>query len=84
MTQRRLLASNRIVDGDGYMDQVFRSWAGLVADSLPITGEGSPEGVVIAPQFSLYLDVLGAAGSIQYRKMLPSVSGDKSKGWLAV
>jgi len=29
-------------------------------------------------------DSTGSAGSIQYRKMLPDIGGDRSQGWLLV
>ena len=56
----------------------------VAALSIPITGTGSPEGVVEAVQFSLYLDSAGSAGSIQYRKMQPEIAGDRRRGWVAV
>jgi hypothetical protein len=66
------------------MEQPFRQFTQEAALSIPITGAGSPEGVVEAVQFSLYLDTTGSAGSIQYRKMQPEIGGDRSKGWIAV
>lgn len=73
-----------IVEPDGTMAQPFRQFTQEASLSIPITGSGSPEGVVEAVQFSLYLDTAGGAGSIQYRKMQPDVAGDRTKGWVAV
>jgi hypothetical protein len=66
------------------MEQAFRQWTQDASLSIPIVGAGSPEGVVEARQYSLYLDTTGSAGSIQYRKMQPDVLGDRSKGWVLV
>jgi hypothetical protein len=40
--------------------------------------------VVEARQYSLYIDANGSTGSIEYRKMQPSIAGDTSQGWIAV
>jgi len=47
-------------------------------------GTGSPEGVIEAAQYSLYLDSSGGASAIQYRKMQPQIGGDRTKGWILV
>jgi len=73
-----------IIGNDGTMEQAFRQWTQDASLSIPIVGTGSPEGVVEARQYSLYLDSAGSAGSIQYRKMLPDIGGDKTKGWILV
>ena len=77
-----LNSSNPITLDNFTMSDEFRTWTLLVSNSLPIVGEGSPEGVVNAPQFSLYLNSLGITGTIQYRKMLTNIGGDKSQGWV--
>tara|TARA_R110000868_G_scaffold21274_2_gene88433 strand:- start:1474 stop:1719 length:246 start_codon:yes stop_codon:yes gene_type:complete len=77
-----LNASQPIILDDGTMTQAFRTWALQATLSIPIVGAGSPEAVVTAPQYSLYLDSTGVAGSVAYRKMLPSIGGDKSQGWI--
>lgn len=79
-----LNSSQPISDGKGFMTQVFRSWALIVNNFLPIIGEGSPEGVVDAPQYSLYIDSLGGSGMIEYRKMLPDIAGNTRMGWIQV
>lgn len=84
MTSPRLNAAQPIVQPDGTMAQPFRQFTQDASLSIPIVGNGSPEGVVEARQYSLYIDSTGTAGNIQYRKMQPDVAGDKSKGWLLV
>lgn len=84
MTSPRLNAGQPIVQPDGTMAQPFRQFTQDASLSIPIVGDGSPEGVVEARQYSLYIDSTGTAGNIQYRKMQPDVAGDKSKGWLLV
>ena len=84
MTSPRLNAAQPIVQPDGTMAQPFRQFTQDASLSIPIVGDGSPEGVVEARQYSLYIDSTGTTGNIQYRKMQPDVAGDKSKGWLLV
>lgn len=56
-------------------------WLHLLAShaNLVISGQGSPEGVVIAPPGRLYLDQGGGAGVTLYVKE----SGTSSTGWVA-
>lgn len=84
MAGPRLNVAQPIVGSDGTMSQAFRQFTQDVTLSIPIVGSGSPEGVVEARQYSLYLDSTGSAGSIQYRKMLPDIGGDRTQGWIAV
>ena len=84
MSNPRLNVAQPIVEPDGTMAQPFRQFTQEASLSIPIVGTGSPEGVVEARQYSLYIDSTGTAGNIEYRKMQPDVAGDKSKGWLAV
>lgn len=81
---QRLNAANAIIEEDRTPSQVFRAWAGGVSNSLPIVGTGSPEGVVDTAQYSLYIDEAVPLTPVQYRKMLPEVAGDRSKGWAAL
>lgn len=46
--------------------------------NTPIIGSGSPEGVVTAEPYQVYLDTAGGSGTIQYRKM----SGSGNTGWI--
>ena len=84
MTRPRLNAAQPIVEPNGTMSQPFRTWTLDASLSIPIIGTGSPEGVVNARQYSLYIDSTGAAGSIEYRKMLPDIAGDVTQGWKLV
>ena len=84
MTSPRLNAAQPIVQPDGTMAQPFRQFTQDASLSIPIVGTGSPEGVVEARQYSLYIDSAGTTGSLQYRKMQPDIGGDKSQGWVAV
>ena len=84
MTSPRLNAAQPIVQPDGTMAQPFRQFTQDASLSIPIVGDGSPEGVVEARQYSLYINSTGTTGSIEYRKMLPQIGGDTTKGWVAV
>ena len=84
MTSPRLNAAQPIVQPDGTMAQPFRQFTQDASLSIPIVGDGSPEGVVEARQYSLYIDSTGSSGSIEYRKMQPEIGGDVTKGWVAV
>lgn len=79
-----LNAGQPIIDAKGTMSQAFRTWTLDASLSIPIIGTGSPEGVVVARQYQLYIDADGTAGAIEYRKMLPDVGGDTSQGWILV
>ncbi len=79
-----LNAGQPIVDSTGKMAQAFRTWTLDASLSIPIVGNGSPEGVVEARQYQLYIDATGVAGAIEYRKMLPEIAGDRKQGWLLV
>jgi len=80
----KLNVGQPIVEDNGTMSQAFRQFTQEASLSIPIVGTGSPEGVIEAVQYSLYLNGSGSAGAIQYRKMLPSIGGDRTKGWILV
>lgn len=84
MTSPRLNQAQPIVQEDGTMAQPFRQFTQDASLSIPIVGSGSPEGVISARQYSLYIDSTGSSGSIEYRKMQPDIGGDTLKGWIAV
>ncbi len=84
MTQPPLNAAQPIIRENRTMEDAFSMWSLQVSNMFPIVGTGSPEGVVTAPSFSLYLDDAGTAGNIEWRKMSSDIAGDKSKGWLQV
>lgn len=48
--------------------------------NTPIIGAGSPEGVITAKPYQVYLDTTGGAGTLQYRKM----TGTSNTGWVLV
>jgi hypothetical protein len=84
VTSPRLNVAQPIVESDGTMAQPFRQFTQDASLSIPIVGSGSPEGVVEARQYSLYINSAGSSGSIEYRKMLPDIGGDTKQGWVAV
>ena len=49
---------------------------------IPITGTGSPEGVVESIVGGIYFDLLGTTGSIIYIKLADDITGDKTAGWV--
>jgi len=73
-----------IIEKNGTMAQAFRTWTLDVSLNVALIGEGSPEGVLEARQYQLYIDSLGVSGAIEYRKMLPDIGGNKLMGWVAV
>jgi len=73
-----------IVDASGNMSQVFRAWTQAVSLLEPLSGVGSPEGVVSAPRFRFYVDEAGVAGAILYVKRDASIANDQSQGWILV
>lgn len=77
-------ASRPFVMGDRTLEKQARDLILKLENQLPIVGSGSPEGVVKAPLYAVYLDKNGSAGSIQYRKMQASIGGDATKGWVGV
>lgn len=80
--RRLLLVAQAIVDSTGRMSRQFQEWQALVTRVLPMTGTGSPEGVVEAEQYQHYYDTSGGAGNILYIKMQSDIGGDKSLGWV--
>jgi hypothetical protein len=80
----RLNVGQPIIENDGTMSQAFRQFTQDASLSIPIVGLGSPEGVIEAAQYSLYLNSSGGASAIQYRKMQPEIAGDRTKGWILV
>lgn len=49
-----------------------------------LIGEGSPEGIVEAQQGMEYLDETGVPGAIKFIKQLADISGDRTRGWVAI
>lgn len=78
----KLVVTEPVVEADDTASQVFRTWAQKVSNSVPIVGSGTPEGVLEAPQYSVYVDETTATAPTVYRKMLTDIGGDRSKGWI--
>lgn len=82
-----LTATRPITQESMTSSQELRSWANQVTLSIPITGNGSPEGIVEGvsnPFPQLYIDLDGTTGTIEYRKMQDDIAGDKTMGWVLV
>ena len=73
-----------ILDQRMAMTNAFRSWTQLITLASPITGEGSPEGIVEAQRTRFYMDTSGIAGAIMYVKRNADISGDRTKGWILI
>jgi hypothetical protein len=80
----QLNAAQPIIYQNGTMQAPFREQMNRLNSNLPILGTGSPEGVVAAPLYTLYINKSGTSGTIEYRKMLTDISGNKLLGWVAV
>lgn len=77
-------AGRPIVGKDGTMEPAFRDQINRFYDQFPLAGVGNPNGVVEGEYMQLYLNIIGTTGSIEWRKMLVEVNGDKKLGWVAV
>ena len=84
MNTRPLNASQPVIGADGTMEQPFRERIMLLSNNLPIVGTGSPEGIIEALHYSLYIDSAGTTGTIEWRKMQTEIAGDRAKGWVLV
>lgn len=73
-----------IVDSSGMASQTMREWVLKVAANTIIVGTGSPEGIVEAAQYSLYIDETTPTAPVQYRKMITSIAGDRKQGWVVL
>lgn len=74
-------ASEVIVDEEGRPTVKFFQWLGLVTDLEPLSGIGSPEGVLEARSKRIYFDLNGTTGSIAYIKLQDDIIGDRTQGW---
>ena len=83
-SQQKLNSSLVVIESDGTPSQILREWSLRVSNNLPIVSTGSPEGVLEAPQYTLYIDETTPTSPVQYRKMLPEISGDRKQGWVMV
>jgi len=80
----QLNVSEPIVYPDGTMQPVFQKQMNRYESQVPLVGAGDPNGVVEGFYLQEYINITGSTGSIEWRKMLPDVGGDKTLGWVAV
>ena len=77
-----LTTTRPIVDKYNNQTQEMREWTRLVTKSVPLVGENSPEGIVAAEQYQIYINSSGTTGSITWIKMQADIGGDITKGWV--
>lgn len=77
----RLNANDRLLDENGTPTNLFLQHMTKLAISVTIVGTGTPEGQVEATQYTVYVDETIPLTPVTYRKMLPDLSGDRTKGW---
>lgn len=80
----QLDASRPIVGPDRTMEPAFRTQMNRYEAQYPLVGDGDPNGVMPGDYLQKYINVSGTTGSIEWRKMLPDVGGDRTLGWVAV
>lgn len=73
-----------IVSKNGFAFEPLKQLLIKLCLHSPLSGTGSPEGVVEAPILTFYMDDTGTAGSILYVKRDSDISGDRSQGWILV
>ena len=73
-----------IVDDEGLSTQEFRTWIQTISNRSIIISVGSPEGAIIAPVGSEYMNSAGTASAIKYIKRDSDIGGDKSQGWILI
>jgi len=56
----------------------------VIDELTPLSGTGSPEGVVEALPLKEYVDLSGTASTIKYIKRDADIAGDKTQGWILV
>jgi len=81
MTRRVLNVAQPIVGENGTMERQFQEWITLMTRLLHFNGNGSPETVVPAPQYSRYVQDDASSGSTCWIKMVDDVGGNKKLGW---
>lgn len=84
MANRVLTPIGAPITANDNPSQKFQTWITALTNRALIIGNGSPTGVIEAPQGALYMDEDAAAGDILYIKRLDNVGGDRSQGWRAV
>ena len=84
MSQENPLNPSYPITKEGIMTDEFLDFVLKIVRGFVLSGSGSPEGVVEAAQFSLYVNESGTAGSILYVKRDTDIAGDKTMGWILV
>lgn len=79
--QPRLNFSNPLINSDGTATQHFQRFLLQISQTIQIISSGTPEAVIEAPQYSVYVDESTPSAPKVYIKMLPDIGGDKKKGW---
>lgn len=77
-------ATQPIIDKEGKMEQVFRTWTQDITRLDLIIGTGSPEGVIDAEQGREYMDRSGTASALKYIKRDSNIGGDSTQGWILI
>jgi len=81
----RINFSRPAINSLGVLSLAMKRWIQSITNQAVITGSGTPEGVVKAPQFSSYKDVdATTTGTILYSKQLAQIGGNTSMGWVLV
>jgi len=73
-----------IVNDVGQSNKEFTLWLQQITGLQILSGTGTPETFVSAPQKTLYMNTAGTAGSILYIKRDASIGGNDKKGWILV
>jgi hypothetical protein len=76
--------STPVVTENRTLETSFRTFLNELVDQYPMSGVGSPEGVVSAMPLRQYMDTAGITGSILYVKRDESIGGDRTLGWILV
>jgi len=77
----RLPNIRAIVNENGILTPESRITLDQLFELIPITGEGSPEGLVDARQGATYYDLSAGQGSRHYIKIKNSINGNQALGW---
>lgn len=79
--QSKLSFANPLVTPDGTATQHFQRFLLQLSQTIQIVSSGTPEAIIEAPQYTVYVDEAIPSAPVVYIKMLPDIGGDKKKGW---
>lgn len=71
-----------VVSNTGTLTQEASFYFQQIEQLLPVSGDGSPEGVIDAQAGRTYYDLSGGTGDIIYIKTVDEVGGDTKLGWV--